>query len=253
MLRWRRDSAMRIFKHVWPALAISIVLGIALPVLLADRSDWRAIMGVTLAIWIVLTSLIGLWDRISNKANKLQALSSVPRWFYGMSMAHIGVGVFIVGVTLTSIYSIEKDVRLVPGELYELGGYEFEFRGVQSVTGPNYLAQEGIVMATQDGEAVAVLKTQKRNYGQGTMPMTEAGIDAGLTRDLYVSLGEPLGGADNAWSVRIYYKPFVRWIWLGGLFMGLGGLLAATDRRYRVLSKSKAESRQGAQAEGAAA
>jgi cytochrome c-type biogenesis protein CcmF len=253
MLRWRHDSFMRIAKHVWPALVISLVLGAALPILLADRSDWRAILGVTLAIWIALTSLIGLWDRVSNKANKLQALLNVPRGFYGMTFAHIGVGVFIVGVSLTSIYSIEKDVRLVPGELYELGGYEFEFKGVQNVTGPNYFAQEGVVLASQDGEAVAVLKTQKRNYGQGTMPMTEAGIDAGLTRDLYVSLGEPLGGADNAWSVRIYYKPFVRWIWLGGLFMGIGGVLAATDRRYRVLSKSKAKAQQSAQAEGATA
>jgi cytochrome c-type biogenesis protein CcmF len=251
MLRWRQDSLMRIFKRVWPAIVTSVVLGVALPVLLADRTDWRAIMGVTLAFWVVLSSLIGIWDRISNKGNKIQALLDTPRWFFGMSVAHIGVGVFIVGVTLTSLYSVEKDVRLVQGELFELGGYQFEFKGVRNVSGPNYSASEGIVVASRDGDAVAVLKTQKRNYGQGTMPMTEAGIDAGLTRDLYVSLGEPLGGADNAWSVRIYYKPFVRWIWLGGLFMGIGGLLAASDRRYRVLSKSKAS--QGVQAEGASA
>jgi cytochrome c-type biogenesis protein CcmF len=151
-----------------------------------------------------------------------------------MTIAHIGIAVFIVGVSLTSTYSIEKDIRLAPGQSYELGGYEFEFKDIQQVKGPNYQATEGLVIASKDGDAVAVLQTQKRNYGQGTMPMTEAGIDAGLTRDLYVSLGEPLGSGDNAWSVRLYYKPFVRWIWMGGVFMALGGLLAATDRRYRL-------------------
>jgi cytochrome c-type biogenesis protein CcmF len=234
MARWKEDSVGRILKRLWPAALASVILGIALPFLLADRMDWRAITGVTLALWVLSTSLLGVYDRVATKANKMAALFVMPRWFYGMTIAHIGVAVFIVGVSLTSTYSIEKDIRLAPGQSYELGGYKFEFKDVQEVKGPNYLATEGLVIASKDGEAVAVLQTQKRNYGQGTMPMTEAGIDAGITRDLYVSLGEPLGSSDNAWSVRLYYKPFVRWIWMGGVFMALGGLLAATDRRYRL-------------------
>ncbi len=247
MSRWKQDSASRIAKRLWPAAVASIVLGVLLPILLADRADWRAIMGVTLALWILFASMLGAYDRLENKTNKLQALFVMPRWFYGMTTAHIGIAVFIVGVSLTSIYSIEKDIRLVPGQTYDLGGYEFKFEGVQQVQGPNYTAQEGIVMASQDGDVVAVLKTQKRDYGLNTMPMTEAGIDASLTRDLYVSLGEPLGSADNAWSVRLYYKPFVRWIWLGGLLMALGAFWAATDRRYRMASRVTSQKLSGAE------
>jgi cytochrome c-type biogenesis protein CcmF len=234
MARWKEDSVGRIFGRLWPAAVVSVILGIALPALFADRIDWRAITGVSLASWVLLTSLLGIYDRIATKTNKMAALFLMPRWFYGMTIAHIGIAVFIVGVSLTSTYSIEKDIRLAPGQSYELGGYEFEFKDIQQVKGPNYMATEGLVIASKDGDAVAVLQTQKRDYGQGTMPMTEAGIDAGLTRDLYVSLGEPLGSSDKAWSVRLYYKPFVRWIWMGGVFMALGGLLAATDRRYRL-------------------
>ena len=152
-----------------------------------------------------------------------------------MLLGHLGIAVFIVGIGLSSAYNQEKDIRLEPGGSYSLAGYEFRFLGAEGATGPNYTAARGLVEVTREGQPVATLHPEKRNYRSG-MPMTEAGIDAGLFRDLFVALGEPLGEA-GAWSLRIYYKPFVRWVWLGGLFMALGGLLAAMDRRYFKLAR----------------
>jgi cytochrome c-type biogenesis protein CcmF len=174
-------------------------------------------------VWIVLTGL-----PVLRKQRSLAAL--------GMTVAHLGVAMFIVGVTLTSIYSIEKDVRLAPGQSINLGGYDFRFEGVTETQGPNYVSDTGTVIASRDGKFVAELLAEKRIYRVQQMPMTEAGIDAGLTRDLFVALGEPLG-KEGAWSLRLYHKPFIRWIWVGCLVMGLGGVLAAADRRYRLLAR----------------
>ena len=157
-----------------------------------------------------------------------------------MFFGHMGIAVFIVGVTLTSIYSQEKDLRIEQGQSYHLGGYDFLFKGAERSAGPNYLMDRGEVVVSREGEHVVTLYPEKRDYRSG-MPMTEAGIDAGLTRDLFVALGEPLG-KDGAWSLRIYHKPFVRWVWLGGLFMAFGGLLAALDKRYfRLARKARLE------------
>lgn len=161
-----------------------------------------------------------------------------------MVLGHLGLAVFVVGVTLVSLYSTEKDVRMQPGDSVNLGGYEYAFQGVKQVQGPNYSASEGkiAVTAPYGGEEI-ILEPQKRVYLVQKNPMTEAAIDAGLTRDLFVALGEPLG-ADGAWSVRVYHKPFIRWIWLGALIMSIGGLLSASDQRYRRLArKSVADTR----------
>jgi cytochrome c-type biogenesis protein CcmF len=152
-----------------------------------------------------------------------------------MTLGHVGLAVTVVGITLTSIYSVEKDVRLSPGETYALGPYTFAFQGVSQYRGPNYVSNQGTVIASRNGETIATLKPAKRVYTTQGMPMTEAGIDAGLFRDLFVALGDELEG--GAWAVRLYHKPFVRWIWLGAIIMSLGGLLAASDRRYRVLAR----------------
>ena len=228
--RWKRDNLDRILKPLVIPLIISLAVGIAFPILMMGRFTFAGALGVTLATWVVLTTLFGIFDRVSGRNHPLHALMTTPRGFYGMSIAHIGVAVFVVGVTMTSIYSEEKDVGIKPGESYELGGYKFLFQGVKSVTGPNYKAERGTIEISRDGQPVTTLNTEKRDYGEGTMPMTEAGIDAGVTRDLYVALGEPIGG--GSWAVRLYHKSYIRWIWFGGLFMGIGGLLAATDRRY---------------------
>ncbi|MCB1742760.1 MAG: hypothetical protein KDK91_20460, partial [Gammaproteobacteria bacterium] len=146
--------------------------------------------------------------------------------------AHLGMAVFVAGVTITSITSIETDVALKPGQQQPVDDYAFRFEGVEEVSGPNYRAQQGQVRVLEDDRTIAVLYPQKRFYSAPSQPMTEAAIDASLTRDLYVALGESLG--EEAWSLRLYHKPYVRWIWLGGLLMALGGLVAASDRRYRL-------------------
>jgi cytochrome c-type biogenesis protein CcmF len=163
----------------------------------------------------------------------------LPLATWGSVLAHIGMAMTVVGITLVSVYDTEKDVRLVEGQSYEMAGYAFTFKGVESSKVDNYFADRAVVEVSKDNNVVAVLHPEKRNYGRDQMPMTEAGIDAGFTRDLFVALGEPLG--NNAWSFRIYHKPFVRWIWMGAIFMGLGGLLAAFDKRYRRVRKLAVE------------
>jgi cytochrome c-type biogenesis protein CcmF len=146
------------------------------------------------------------------------------------------VGVFVAGVLVTEATSIEKDVRLDRNETVTLGAYTFRFDGVTHVEGPNFKADQGTITVVRGQETVAVLHPQKRQYGKNTQIQTESDLDPGFTRDLYVALGEPLG-EDGAWSVRVYLKPFVRWIWLGALLMMLGGFIAAFDRRFRAVPR----------------
>jgi len=159
----------------------------------------------------------------------------LPLSSWGSVIAHIGMAMTVIGITLVSLYDSEKDVRLESGQSYTLADYKFTFDGIKNYKGANYKATQATMTITQNDKIVTVVHPEKRDYGRDAMPMTEAGIDAGFTRDLFVALGEPLGS--NAWSFRIYHKPFVRWIWLGGVLMGLGGLLAALDKRYRRVRK----------------
>jgi len=235
LVRWKQDSVGRLAKNLSITMALSLISGFALTLLLAPQFYWGAALGLVLAIWVALTTLLWLVERAGGRHGVWQTLIAVPRGSWGMLFGHMGLAVFIVGITLTSIYSTEKDVRLDPGQSYSLGGYDFLFQGASRVKGPNYIAHEGVVEVSRNGASVAVLHPQKRNYQSG-MPMTEAGIDAGLTRDLFVALGEPLGD-QGAWSLRIYHKPFIRWIWLGFIFMAIGGVLAASDRRYFQLAR----------------
>jgi cytochrome c-type biogenesis protein CcmF len=168
--------------------------------------------------------------------------------YYGMHLAHLGVAVFVIGVTLVKGYEVEKDVRLAPGESVTLNEHEFKFVGVRDVPGPNYNAVQGKVEVSRGGKVIETMFPEKRSYFAAGQTMTEAAIDPGLTRDLYVSLGEPVG--DGAWGVRIYVKPFIDWIWGGCFLMALGGFLAIADRRYRIKVRQAAE--QEAAAAGAA-
>jgi cytochrome c-type biogenesis protein CcmF len=172
----------------------------------------------------------------------------LPRAQVGMMLAHLGVAVFIFGVTMVRSYEVERDVKMAPGDTTTAHGYTFRFVGVREITGPNYDAIQGSVEVTKDGKPVAAMLPEKRMYRVQSMPMTEAAIDTGITRDLYVSLGEPVDNG-RAWIVRVYVKPFIDWVWGGCVLMSLGGLLAVTDRRYRVKATQKA----GAGAVGAAA
>jgi cytochrome c-type biogenesis protein CcmF len=151
----------------------------------------------------------------------------------GMICAHFGVAIFMAGVLITEASSTESDLRFAPNETKNVGGLDFTFKGVARAPGPNYLADQGTIEVSRNGTPVATLYPQKRQYSGGGQIQTKSDLDPGVFRDLYVALGEPL--QDGAWAVRIYVKPFVRWIWLGGLFMMFGGLVAATDRRFRAL------------------
>ena len=233
LLRWKKDSIRQLALRVRWIIAICVIGGMLLPLLMPFYS-WAAVLGLTLALWTVAMTGLSFVDRLGTKGFSWQRMLTIPAGFYGMTLAHLGIAVFVTGITLTSIYSVEKDVRMAPDETIDMSGYIFEFKGVTETTGPNYIAQQAFVTVSHEGKEVAKLEPQKRVYQVQTMPMTEAAIDAGLFRDLFVAIGEPLGD-QGAWSLRIYYKAFIRWIWLGAVFMAAGGLCAAFDRRYRVV------------------
>lgn len=237
LTRWKKDNIKEILRRLRWAMAVSVVGALVLPFAMGTFK-FSAALGIGLALWVTTTSLQGIYERVKNRKNKFFSLTKIPAGFWGMTLGHIGIAVFAVGVSLTSIYSIEKDLRLDEGETVNIAGYDFTFGGVKDVTGPNYLAEEGLLTVTREDQVIAQLRAQKRDYNSQMGIMTEAAIDAGLTRDLFFALGEQLGS--NSWSVRIYHKPFVRWIWLGALFMAFGGVIAVMDKRFRrVRSKLK--------------
>nr|VFJ70347.1 MAG: cytochrome c-type biogenesis protein CcmF [Candidatus Kentron sp. FM]VFJ72958.1 MAG: cytochrome c-type biogenesis protein CcmF [Candidatus Kentron sp. FM]VFK19286.1 MAG: cytochrome c-type biogenesis protein CcmF [Candidatus Kentron sp. FM] len=249
LVRWRQDERSRVMKKLWPAVLVSCLIGTAFVALFTGFSDASAsvpkspaqlgliILAVIIATMVFHTALRGLapwlWRGKGDGGRKRNLLSwlKMPRAVAGMVIAHVGVAVFIIGVTLASAWSIEKDVRLAPGDTKSLAGFEFTFHGISRVMGPNYQARQGKIQVSRNGENAALLQPEKRTYSGRGQPMTEAAIDPGFTRDIYVALGEPLG--EGAWAIRLYYKPFIRWIWLGPLLMALGSLWAASDRRYR--------------------
>ncbi len=232
---WKHDEPWRLVKALWIALLLGI-LAFAWTLVPGISADRLALgIGIGMAVWLVAAHLLSLMDRLKHRGG-LQGLGpdlSNSRSYYGMWLAHLGLAVFIVGATVVSIRGSETDVRLSPGSSHEVEGFRFEFNGVTAATGPNYQAFRGDFTIYQGERQIARLYPEKRHYVSGGMPMTEAAIDAGLLRDLYVSLGEPIGDQGD-WAVRLYYKPYVRWIWLGCLFMAAGGILAASDRRYRL-------------------
>jgi cytochrome c-type biogenesis protein CcmF len=210
-------------------LAASLVVALVAATL-HDRSRWAVAGGCLLAAWIVLAAVRDILDKTRHNG-LLNGLPTLGRSYWGMQLAHLGFAVCALGAVLATVGSLERDLRMTPGTAIELGGYHFVFEGTSRLRGPNYVADRGSVRVLRDGHDVAMLHPEKRVYHVQQAPMTEAGIQGGFTRDLFVALGEPL--ADGAWAVRVQIKPFVRWIWLGALLMALGGVLAATDRRYR--------------------
>jgi cytochrome c-type biogenesis protein CcmF len=162
----------------------------------------------------------------------MRGLRRLTPSYWGMFLAHLGFAACIVGIVATSQYNIERDLKMQPGDSEVLAGYRFEFVELTQVRGPNYVADEARIQITRDGQPVALLAPQKRRYLAGGSVMTEASIDPGLFRDLFVAMGEPVG-SEGAWAIRLHYKPMVRWMWLGAIFMGIGGIATAFDRRYR--------------------
>ncbi len=230
LMRWKSDRFDRVFKQMLIPLAVALSVGIAL--FFIEKGSVMISVSVGLAALIVSSVVMSFINWVKSKSVG-STLKKIPLSFYGMNLAHIGVAVFIVGVTFTESMSLQKDLRMEQGDTISLGGYAFTFEGASSHQGPNYIAYEGAVsIIDPDGESIGVLTPQKRVYQVRGMPMTEAGIDAGLFRDLFVALAEQL--ENGAWSLRIYYKPFIRWIWLGCILMALGGFIAVMDKRYRL-------------------
>ena len=227
--RWKSDSASEIAKKLRPVAIVSVLLGCTAP-LLAGAWSALAALGLTLAFWIVLASAVQIYRQLKDTAR----WASTPLSFWGMHVAHIGIAVCVVGITMVKGYETEKDVRMVIGDTVSVGGYTFRLTGIRAEPGPNYKADVGDVELSRSGQVLRTLHPEKRTYFSSTMPMTEAAIDTSALRDVYVSLGERLeGNGPAAWAMRVYHKPFVTWIWGGCLLMALGGGMAALDRRYR--------------------
>jgi cytochrome c-type biogenesis protein CcmF len=227
--RWKNDSVAGLIKKLRPVAIISVLLGCTAPLL---AGEWSALvaLGLTLVFWIVLGSVVQIYRQLKDTVN----WKSTPISFWGMHVAHIGIAVFVVGVTMVKGYETEKDVRMGVGDIVAVGGYTFRLTGIHTEPGPNYKADVGDVELIRNGQVLKTMHPEKRTYFSSTMPMTEAAIDSNIVRDVYVSLGERLeDSASPAWAMRVYYKPFVSWIWVGCLLMALGGGMAALDRRYR--------------------
>jgi cytochrome c-type biogenesis protein CcmF len=224
--KWQEDKFKRLFGELlWPA--IFAVLGAGATALFLPNAGGWGIAGVAASFWIISSSIIYYIRRMGALKGQRPGRSET-----GMTLAHLGVGLFLIGASLTNAISSEKHLRMEAGDSFELAGYNFVFEGTRGVRGPNYVADEGEFIVYKSGERVTSLYPQKRRYSSGQV-MTEAALDPGLTRDLYVSLGEALDNRGSAWAIRIYHKPFIRFIWLGALFMMAGGFLAAADKRYR--------------------
>ena len=229
--RWKRDDIGRFTRQLLIILCVSaIASGIITNSLSIEGFSVGAFAGLSLAIWVMLWAIYSLMERLKNQKSLWSGLGKIPASIWGMAIAHFGIAVFIIGVTHVNSYSVEKDLRLAPGQTYEVGGFTFTFNGVQKVSAQNYVANEGRFDVTQPNGQQFELRPQKRFYSSGN-PMTEAAIDTTLKRDVYVSLGDHLG--DGVWTVRVYLRAFVACIWLGGFLMALGGIIATMDRRYR--------------------
>ncbi len=221
--RWKHADLRDLTGKLVIAGVVAIAAGVALPILMGGWTPLTG-LGSLLAAWIIAAIAVQVRERLRS--------GKPPAAWWGMQLAHFGLAVFVVGVTMVGGFQAEKDVRMAPGDTVSVGGYTFRFLGVSDKRGPNYKAAVGDVELLKDGKLERMLHPEKRNYFSSTMPMTEAAIDAGFTRDVYVSLGEPLDG--GAWAVRVYHKPYVDWIWGGCILMSLGGIFAMLDRRYRV-------------------
>lgn len=240
LVRWRRDQPSSLLKRLAIALVITLIASVTLPMILQDKIVAMSVVGLMMGIWVVVLTLMELHERATHRQGFWSGLRQLSRSHWGMTIAHLGVAVTVIGIAFSQNYSIERDVRMrVNDTPVKIHSYEFRFRGVEVVAGPNYTSDVGTIDIAQNGKAIGSLRAEKRYYNTAASMMTEAAIDAGITRDLYAALGERLD--NDSWAVRIYYKPFIRWIWFGGLFMALGGILCMLDPRYRMRKQEKPE------------
>ena len=229
--RWRQTELKHLLQQLWLPALLSLPLGFGAAWLYSGEFEAWVVLSLCLSWWVVLTGVREMYNRVRHRSEKLRGLLGQSRSYYGMQLAHLGVAVAVVGVALVSYYTEQRDLRMQPGDTLTFRDYTFVFEGSRHVEGPNFTADQGQIQVLYKGQPYARMSPEKRLYTARGMVMTEAAINPGFTRDLYVALGEPL--ENGAWAVRMQYKPYVRWIWLGALLMTAGGLLAASDPRYR--------------------
>ena len=239
LVKWRRDQFSVIRKPVIVSVVIMLIAGFVLPYVLQDKLTVSSVLGVMMATIITLLSLYELQQRATHRSSFFSGLSKLSRSHWGMFLAHLGVAMTVWGIAFSQNYSVERDVRMNVGDSVQIAGYDYTFRGITNADGPNYAGGKAQVDISKNGKLETTLFAEKRFYTVSKMTMTEAAIDWGFSRDLYVALGESLN--DGSWALRLYYKPFIRWIWFGGVFMALGGLLCMFDRRYRFSKVLKEE------------
>jgi cytochrome c-type biogenesis protein CcmF len=231
--RWKVMSGKLLLTQISGAIILAIVVAAAFPLVYAGEMNFKVAFGLFIATVLIAITFSDIWRKSKGQLSRLPKLG---KSYWGMVSAHLGVAIMVIGVTVVSNFSVEKALKMSPGDVATLSGYDFKFAQVGEQQGPNFVAQVGVFEITKNGEEVATLFAEKRLYKVKGSMMTEAAIDASLFRDLYVSMGEPL--ADGAWAMRLQVKAFMRWVWLGAIFMSFGGLLAILDKRYRIRAKS---------------
>jgi len=233
MMRWKADELKRVGKLVIASLVAAVIFGFAVPLIVGDDMNWKVLLGMAVSIWLVGVTLQDVWYKARGKLSRIPQLGLS---YQGMVIAHLGIAVTVIGITMVANYSEETSARMVPGDVAELEGYRFEFVDAGHIEGPNYASDAARFRVFKGEKEVALLTPEKRRYSARGQVMTEAAIDVSLFRDVYISMGEPLDG--GAWGMRLQVKPFMRWVWLGAIFMSIGGLMAMLDKRYRVRKNS---------------
>ncbi|QLD33662.1 heme lyase CcmF/NrfE family subunit [Mannheimia varigena] len=237
LVKWRRDQVSAIRTPVIIALIVMALLGFGLPYLFRNTITVSVVLGTMMSVFIVLLSLYELHQRATHRHSFFSGIFKLSRSHWGMVLAHLGVAMTVFGIAFSQNFSVERDVRMNVGDKAQIFDYQFEFKGIKITDGANYQGGTAELEITRNGNYEATLNAEKRFYNVSKMGMTEAAIDWGFSRDLYAALGEKL--EDDSWAIRLYYKPFIRWIWIGGLFMALGGLLCMMDKRYRLRLENK--------------
>ena len=231
LVRWRQDNPHRLRIRLLIALLVTLAVSFTVPLLFQDTEEPLAVVGIMMSVWVFVLVLMEVRDRATQRQAFWPDLIAIRRSQWGMVFGHLGMAVTVAGIALSQHYSVEKDVRMTPGDKLHLSQFVFILQDVKTMHGPNYVAKMGTLDVWNTARYIGTLHPEKRVYTPRRVATTEAAIDSGFTRDLYAALGESLD--KGAWSVRLYYKPFVSWIWAGGVLMALGGVLCLLDPRYR--------------------
>jgi cytochrome c-type biogenesis protein CcmF len=237
--RWKRQAPSALRNQLLLAFALAVSAGLLVNAAYSEQS-YMAMLGMVMSFWILVSTVLEVRQRVVSQTSEesvIASLRKLTRSHWGMILGHVGFAVSLIGITLVSNYDLERDVRMEPNQSVQIADYNVLFTGVKEIQGPNYISDKGVFDVFKNGKLVSHLEPEKRFYTVQRMTMTEAGIHTTLTRDLFIALGEPL--ENGAWAVRLYYKPFVVWIWLGALIMSIGGVMSIMDKRYRIKKIAK--------------